>query len=159
MIVTGSVLAQYMKEHINLPFSEDTIYIGLQRDDLSIAGAVAYNCWLEDSVFMHVAFESHAVSREMIREAFMYPFVTCNKERVYGMTPITSERALRFSRRLGFVKVLQTPDFLLQVISRKDCRWIHDAECWNGTATKPSYGRSASAADATGDRDPTSPLH
>ena len=128
------VLAAYLNERIGLPFSSDTRCLGVMRRDLSIAGAVAYNGWLEDSVFMHVHFESHAVSREALREAFMYPFVTCNKKRVYGMTPITSQRALVFSKRLGFRELQRTPDFLLQVMSREECRWINDAADNSGTS-------------------------
>lgn len=142
MIVTGEVLGQFMHEKIGLPFASDTRYIGVQREDLSIAGAVAYNCWLEESVFMHVYFESHAVTRQMLREAFSYPFVTCGKSRVYGLTPITSIRALRFSKSLGFKELQRSPDFLLQMMTRQDCRWINDATSAtgrnSGDATSPA---------------------
>lgn len=124
---------EYIHDLINLPWQDDTKVIGLKRNDLSIAGAVAYNTWLEESVFMHVAFNSHVVSREMLREVFIYPFVTCRKSRVYGMTPITSHRALVFSRRLGFRPVVETDDFLLQVMTRDECRWVNDSASTNRT--------------------------
>lgn len=140
------VLYRHIYSEIFLPFSTDLVLIGLQRQDLSIAGVVAYNTWLEDSCFMHVAFGSHAVSRQMLSEAFRYPFVTCGKSRVYGLTPITSERALRFSQRLGFRPVVDNEDFRLQVMTREECRWINDDSA-RPDATSCGMARAANAAD------------
>lgn len=137
-------LWQYLHREINLPWSEDIIVLGLQRQDLSIAGAVAYNCWLEDSVFMHVRFGPHSFTKSFIREAFRYPFETCDKSRVYGLTPITSTRALRFSERIGFRKLLDTDDFRIQVMTREECRWLHDSKCSNWLT--PQHEHSAGAA-------------
>lgn len=119
-------LFEYIHREINLPWSSDFKCIAAQRDDLSIAGVVAYTTWLEDSVFMHVAAAS--VTKNILREAFRYPFVQCDKKRVYGLTPITSHKALVFSKRLGFRPVVETADFLLQVMTREECRWLNDTE-------------------------------
>lgn len=121
----GGKLANYMHQKIRLPFASDTRYIGaVHKEDLSPVAVVAYNMWLEDSVFMHVAVERRHHFRVLIREAFTYAFVTCNKSRVYGLTPITSEKALDLSKRLGFKAISWTPDFVLQVMEKTDCRWI-----------------------------------
>jgi hypothetical protein len=118
-----------MHSKIGLPLASDTRYIGAQqKDDLSILAVVAYNTWLEDSVFMHVAVERNAHFRFLLREAFTYAFVTCEKKRVYGLTPITSEKALLLAKRLGFKQLSWTQDFVLQVMEKADCRWIkHDS--------------------------------
>jgi hypothetical protein len=127
------LLFQWMHDRINIPWSEDLRIIGLQNKDLSITGAVAYTDWLEDSVFMHVCVDETAGVRSLLREAFMYPFVTCGKKRVYGMTPITAERALAVSKKLGFEEVTRTPDFVLQMMTREGCRWINDTVRADGT--------------------------
>lgn len=130
-------LSHFMNREIGLPFSDDTRYIGfLRTDHLSIAGSVAYNCWLEDSVFMHVAFTKRVVTRVMLREAFMYPFQICKKKRVYGMTPITSQRASVFAERLGFRVISRTPDLTLLAMSREECRWINDATISSGSDSR-----------------------
>jgi hypothetical protein len=122
---SGGALSRYMHHKIRLPLASDTRYIGaVHKEDLSPVAVVAYNMWLEDSVFMHVAVERRSHFRVLIREAFTYAFVTCKKSRVYGLTPITSEKALDLSKRLGFKPVAETQDFLLQVMEKTDCRWI-----------------------------------
>ncbi len=121
---SGGRLSHFMHCAINLPIASDTRYIGAVKEDLSPVAVVAYNMWLEDSVFMHVAVDAHANFRSLIREAFTYAFVTCKKSRVYGLTPITSKKALDLSRRLGFKVISQTQDFVLQVMEKTDCRWI-----------------------------------
>lgn len=121
----GGKLARYMHSKMRLPMAGDTRYIGaVHKEDLSPMAVVAYNMWLEDSVFMHVAVERRENFRVLIREAFAYPFLTCQKSRVYGLTPITSEKALDLSKRLGFKAITWTPDFVLQVMEKTDCRWI-----------------------------------
>lgn len=120
------ILFRWMRERINIPYSEDLRILGQQNNDLVIVGAVAYTDWLENSVFMHVCVDRCAGSRDLLREAFIYPFVTCGKSRVYGMTPITAERALALSKKLGFSEVARTPDFVLQSMTREGCRWIND---------------------------------
>lgn len=119
------LLHKWMHERINIPWSSDLRIIGLQRDDLSIAAAVAYTTWQEDSVFMHVCIDECVGAKKLLREAFMYPFVTCEKKRVYGMTPITAQRALALSKKLGFEVLHRTQDFVLQVMTRESCRWIN----------------------------------
>jgi hypothetical protein len=132
VIAHGPEFADYFHKKVNLPYASDTRYIGILRKDLSIAGAVAYNCWLSESVFMHVALEPHVLTTEFLREVFMYPFVTCNKARVYAMTPITSPKALRLSKKIGFKLVAELPDFQLLSMARNECRWINDSssEFW-----------------------------
>jgi hypothetical protein len=93
---------------------------------LAPSAVVGYNCWVEDGVFMHVAFDSaHALTRELLREAFIYPFIKCDKRVVYGMTPITNERAIRFNKKLGFKEVFRTQSFVLFQMKREECRWIN----------------------------------
>lgn len=143
MIVTDygrGVLFDHIHKKTNLPYSDDLRLIGWQRRDLSIAGVVAYNTWLEDSVFMHVVFDGHAITPEMLSEAFRYPFVVNKKARVYGVTPITSDRAFRFSQRLGFRLLHETPDFKLSVMTREECRWINDSTSPNRKSARISGG-------------------
>jgi L-amino acid N-acyltransferase YncA len=118
-------LYSFLAEKTSLPWSTDLRVIGTMRG-LAPSAAVGYNGWVGNGVFMHVAFESaHALTRDLLREAFVYPFITLKKEVVYGMTPITNEEAIRFNKKLGFREVYRTSDFVLFVMTLEECRWLN----------------------------------
>jgi hypothetical protein len=131
------VLYQFLFEHTNIPWSTDLRVIGTMRDGLAPTAVVGYNCWVGDGVFMHVAFENaHALTRELLREAFVYPFITCGKRVIYGLTPITNEVAIRFNRKIGLKEVYRTPDFVLFSMTRDECRWLNGRQERSSSGTR-----------------------
>lgn len=140
MIVTDypgvdQILFKFLAEQTGLPWSTDLRVIGVMQG-LAVRCAVGYNCWLGDGVFMHVAFRTpNSLTRELLREAFVYPFITCDKRVVYGMTPITNEAAIKFNKKLGFVEVNRTSDFVLFEMKREDCRWVNGKEKQSASGT------------------------
>lgn len=123
------VIWQWMNKHTRLPWSSDLRCIASMRDDGTIAAAVGYNCWSELGCWMHVAFDNpHSMSRTIIKAAFEYPFITCGKEAVYGMTPKHIEDGLRMNRKLGFRQIAETVDSLMFEMKADECRWIKSKE-------------------------------
>lgn len=95
-------LYEFLAAKTGLPWSTDLRVIGTMQG-LAPNAVVGYNAWVGNGVFMHVAFESpHALSRDLLREAFIYPFITCQRKVVYAMTLITNEEAIRIMTKLGF---------------------------------------------------------
>lgn len=102
------------------------------REDGTISAAVAYNNWSEQTCWMHVAFDSpHAMSRTIIRAAFEYPFVLCGRELVYGMTPKHIEDGILMNERLGFKRIMETPDSFMFEMRADDCRWLKSGKTFS----------------------------
>ncbi len=123
------VLWQWMNKKTRLPWSSDLRMIGLMREDGTIAAAVGYNSWTENGCWMHVAFDTpHSLTRKLLRAAFEYPFVTCGKSAVYGLTPKSNEEALAFNDKIGWRQIVETVDCLMFEMTAQECRWIKEKE-------------------------------
>lgn len=119
------VIWEWMNRQTRLPWSSDLRCIASMRDDGTIACAVAYNAWTEKSCWMHVAFDNeHALTRSLWRAAFEYPFVTCGKEAVYGLTPKHLDEALAMNKKLGFRQIAETIDAVMFEMKADECRWL-----------------------------------
>lgn len=74
---------------------------------------------------MHVAFDSeHSVTRSLWKAAFEYPFITCGKKAVYGLTPKHITEALAMNERLGFRRIAETVDCVMFEMRADECRWL-----------------------------------
>lgn len=92
---------------------------------------IGYDGWTAGSVIMHqwVA-NPRYVGRDIIREAFRYPFGIGNLECVLGTVRSDNQKALDLDRRLGFETVAVIPngygkgvDLHILHLSRDKCRW------------------------------------
>jgi len=78
---------------------------------------------------MHVAFDNeHALTRQLWRAAFEYPFVSCGKEAIYGLTPKHLTEALAMNRKLGFRQLVETIDAVMFEMKADECRWLKGVE-------------------------------
>lgn len=104
-----------------------------------IYGFVGYDHWTENAVEMHIWLQGkHALTRKLLQEAFTFPFVTCNKGVVIGVTPGYNASALEFNRSVGFKETYRIrdgwslgTDMVIQEMRRDECRWLrrdHDTE-------------------------------
>jgi hypothetical protein len=79
---------------------------------------------------MHVAGVGNWLSRELLFNAFDYPFNHCKLECVIGMIPSSRDYAIDFSKRVGFTEVCRIdkghPDgsLVLLTMYKEDCPWI-----------------------------------
>lgn len=121
------VVWEWLHKRTNLPWSSDLRCLAAMRDDGTIATAVAYNAWTDNSCWMHVAFDSpHAFTREFRRAAFDYVFTQCGKHAVYGLTPKKLSAAVSFNRKIGFRQVCETVDCIMFEMKADECRWIKE---------------------------------
>lgn len=119
------VIWEWMNRQTRLPWSTDLRCIAAMRDDGTIASAVAFNAWTDKSCWMHVAFDSeHSLTRSLWKAAFEYPFITCGKEAVYGLTPKHITEALAMNDKLGFTRIAETVDAVMFEMKAGDCRWL-----------------------------------
>lgn len=119
------VIWQWLNRKVKLPWSSDLRCIAAMREDGTIASAVGFNAWTENACWMHVAFDSsHGLTRALWRAAFEYPFITCGKEAVYGLTPKHLIDALAMNRKLGFRQIAETVDCIMFEMKADECRWL-----------------------------------
>lgn len=103
------------------------------RDDGAIAAAVVYEITARDA-HMTVASDGSRrwMTREFIREVFLYPFVQLGLARVTVLVPENNAVALDMDRRLGFVpegrlrKFFGQHDGIVLGMLRSECRHIGD---------------------------------
>lgn len=123
------LLFEFLAKKTALPWSTDLRVIGtlkMTAQGVAPGAAVGYNWWVDEGVFMHVAFyDAHSLTKELLSEAFIYPFIKCDRRVVYVMAPITNEAVIRFSKRVGFEEILRSSTFVLLQMKRGDCRWIN----------------------------------
>lgn len=92
---------------------------------------VGYDGWTDGSVVMHQWIKSpRYVGRDILREAFRYPFGIGGLQCVLGTVRSDNPKALELDRRLGFETAVVIPDgygkgvdLHLLHLSRDKCRW------------------------------------
>ena len=96
-----------------------------------VAVAVGYNAFIGRTCCMHVVIQRpELLSRSIVRDAFEYPFVTCNCEAVLALIDSANEAAINFDTKLGFREIARIPnggpdaDLIVMQMLRGDCRWL-----------------------------------
>jgi len=94
-------------------------------------GAVGFDNWTPNACRMHVALERPRACRKLVRAAFEYPFVQCDREVVLAEIREGNDRSLRLAKHLGFQEVLRVADgwerneaLVFFEMRRADCRWL-----------------------------------
>lgn len=93
---------------------------------------VGYDGWTSGSVVMHQWIKSpRYVGRDIIREAFRYPFETGGLNAVLATVRSDNQKALDLDRRLGFQTAAIIPggygtavDLHILHLPRDQCRWL-----------------------------------
>lgn len=123
------VVWDWMNKRTRLPWSNDLRIIGVMREDGSVAAAVGFNGWQDQSCFMHVAFDSeHALGKQLLRAAFHYPFMQAGKTAVYAQIDQGNEECLRLVRKLGYREICKTVDCVMFEMTADECRWLKEKE-------------------------------
>ena len=125
------IVWEYLNKKARVPWSTDIHVIGQMRKNGTLAGAVAYNNWVPNACFIHIAVDSeHSMNLSGIREAFRYPFITRGLRALYGLTPISDTPILEFLRRLGFTIKYRDGNFVLHRMLATECRWLKGVNGW-----------------------------
>lgn len=125
-----TVLWEFLKDRIGLPYSTDLICIGRVIEG-KLEAVVGYNNFTGTSCHMHMAGDHPRwMSKAFLKAAFEYPFGTLGLTMVFGVVPSGNIRALGIDRKLGFRELLYIPGahpdggiHILQM-KREECRWL-----------------------------------
>lgn len=127
---------RWMHGQNQLPWSSDLRTIGLMRDDGTIAAAVGYNGWQDNSCWMHVAFDTpHSLTRKFLQAVFHYPFQHCGKSAVYAQIDSQNDACLRLVRKLGWREVFKSVDCVFFEMLAEECRWLKEFKHGQGIST------------------------
>jgi RimJ/RimL family protein N-acetyltransferase len=126
------VALQFLKEHgVILLESSDFNALGRFTADRKLIGVVGYNGFNAKVCSMHSAGDGNWVSREFLRDAFHYPFVTCDVNVIIGTVAGDNARALKFNKHLGFEVLFRLKDgwengidMVVMGMSKQSCRWL-----------------------------------
>lgn len=142
MLVTARTVAElplflaFMASRgITIPVSDDIRVIGRVSSAGELIGVVLYNGFNGCTCSMHCAGDGNWISREFLRAAFEYPFVTGNMVQIFAPVPGNNLRALKLNRHLGFEVLHRIAhgweygvDLVMMGMNKATCRWIRSAE-------------------------------
>jgi RimJ/RimL family protein N-acetyltransferase len=95
------------------PFAESAKAIGVERNDGTLVGVVAFHSWEPWNGTIEVSAVSEdarwLLARDAWRWMFDYAFRACDCQKIWSRTPRRNVRALRFLRALGFTQEAVLP--------------------------------------------------
>ena len=111
---------------------EDSQGIVGYDDKGNIKCGAVFDSFTVDACSVHFAIANPFVIRHgFLHEIARHLFITCGRERIFGLVPSTNERALRLDKHIGFTEVTRIPDaiadgvdYIVIRLDKKDCRWI-----------------------------------
>ena len=109
-------------------------YAGCIPDPMHVAVAVGYNAFIGRTCCLHsVITRPELVTRRMVEDTFVFPFVQCHCEAVLALVDSKNEPAMRFDTKLGFKQIATIPnggpegDLNVLQMLRSECRWLKRA--------------------------------
>ena len=96
-----------------------------------VRGMVAYDWWTESACYAHMAVDTPVAWRSLVRPAFMYPFVECDRRKLLALIPSHNTKSWGLAKHFGFTVVHAIrdgwavgDDLLLLEMRREDCRFL-----------------------------------
>ena len=97
--------------------------------------AVVFDTWTKNSCVGHFVFRDKRAIRSLIEAAFDFVFNFANRGILLGITPSDNEKALKFSKGLGFQELYRVKDgmdigidYVVQELRRENCKWLVSSE-------------------------------
>lgn len=133
------MVGEFFAKRLRMPFSEDlrgALYVRDVYKDApmtmdSVGVALAYNNFNGRSCAIHIVVQDKAaLTREVVREAFHYPFVLCGLNAVVTSIDSVNDESLELARRVGFREVHRVRgggvegDLVVMEMLHDECRWI-----------------------------------
>jgi len=123
---------QFLGAHgVILLETSDFNALGRFNPERKLIGVVGYNGFNGKVCCMHSAGDGNWVSREFLRDAFHYPFVTCDVNHLIGTVAGDNARALKFNKHLGFEVLFRLRngwsdgvDTIIMGMTKQSCRWL-----------------------------------
>lgn len=96
-------------------------------------GAMGFDGWLGNAAQMHIALDSPAALRALLRPCFQYIYGFAGKDIALGVIPAHNQRSLRLCTAVGFrvvhrIRDGQAPgdDVIVLELRKQDCRWYEE---------------------------------
>lgn len=106
--------------------------IGYDEKGIIKCGAV-FDSFTVDACSVHLAMLSPMALRYgFLDEIAKHLFITCSRERVFGLVPSNNSKAIKLNSHLGWKEVTRIPDavssgvdYIVLRMDKEDCRWLH----------------------------------
>lgn len=133
------LVAEFFGGQLDMPDSEDlrgAIYVHEKfRDRIMTVGsvgvAIAYNNFNGRTCAIHIVIQDKTVfNRQIIREAFEYPFIQCGLTAIITSVDSKNVDSLELARRVGFREVHTVKDggvdgdMIIFEMRHDECRWL-----------------------------------
>ncbi len=102
-------------------------------DDRGIQAVCVWDSFTVDACSVHVAIDNPFVIRAgFFMEIARHLFVTCGRERIFGLVPANNEKALKLDLHMGFREVARVPegyakdiDYIVMRMDKDTNRWLN----------------------------------
>ena len=122
---------EWLKSRNPVIACEDSQGIVAYRGD-EIQAVAVFDSFGPDNCNVHWAIGNPMVLRHgFIQEIVHHAFVTCKRERIFGLVPSNNKRALKLDLHIGMREVARIPhamgegvDYIVMTMTKADCRWL-----------------------------------
>ena len=100
--------------------------------DRGILAVAVFDSFTVDACNVHFAIGSPFVIRHgFLAEIARHLFVTCGRDRIFGLVPANNQKALKLDKHIGMKQVAVIPDalakgvdYIVMRMDKSDCRWL-----------------------------------
>ena len=122
----------WFKDKTHVLRCEDSQGIMAYNEQGIIQAAAIFDSFSPDGCSVHWAIENPMVLRHKFLQAIAYHlFVTCKRERIFGLVPSNNTKALKFDHNVGMREVARIPhamgegiDYIIMTMTKAECRWL-----------------------------------
>ena len=122
---------EWLKGKTSVIQCEDSIGI-VAFDERGVQAVCIADSFTIDSCCVHIAIDNPFVIRAgFFREVARHLFITCGRNRIFGVVPANNEKALKFDMHMGFKEVARIPnafktgvDSVVLVMEKEANRWL-----------------------------------
>lgn len=110
--------------------------VAFNVDTQEILACSVMDNWTKKSCQIHVwVGNPFAIKHGFVHETFEYIYLTCGREKVFGLTPANNDKAIKFNKHVGFREVFRLPEayddgvdyILFQMNKEESTRWFRPA--------------------------------
>ena len=125
---------KWFQDRTHVIACEDSQGLVVRQEDGVIAAMAVFDSFSPDGCSAHWAIENPMVLRHgFVQEVARHLFVTCKRQRIFGLVPSNNKKALKFARHIGMREVARIPhamgegiDYIVMTMTREECRWLAD---------------------------------
>jgi len=132
--LTDAIDWAWIKSRTQVIAMEDSQGLVVYNDDGTIAAGAVFDSFSPDGCMVHWAVDNPWVLRHgFLQEIARHLFVTCKRERIFGLVPSNNKKAIKFVLHVGMREVARIPhalgegvDYIVMTMTKAECRWLAD---------------------------------